>query len=595
MSAITIARLEQIRNLMKKYGIDYYFVPARDEHNNEYVPTCWQRRTYLSDFNGSAGDALIGLDMAYLWTDPRYFLQAQQQLDPSSFTLMRQQQGIAAPIHQWLAEHAAKKCVGTDPKLISIAEKNIWEKTLQSIGGQLVSLSHNLVDAIWDNQPHHCMNPVFVLDSEHTGLSAKEKLTLLRQILKEQHVEAHALNLLDAIAWLFNIRGSDIDFNPLAISYALITQQHAMLFINETQVSPNLKTLLASQGVTIKPYHSFPDELKQINQPILLEATTATWWMEQQLNTSIIYAPSPISLMKAIKNETEQRGMHEAHRRDGIALCHLFYWLKENWATETEISVADKVFECRSKDPSFKGPSFNTISSYGDHGAIIHYAVNEETNHAIKNDNLFLFDSGGQYLEGTTDVTRVVHLGIPSLKQKLHYTLVLKGHLALRHTVFPHGTCGEQLNAIAHQYLWAHGLDFGHGTGHGVGCYLCVHEGPHRISNAYTQIPIVPGMAVSNEPGIYLEGQYGIRIENVLLTVPKYAIEDSETGHGPFYGFEDLTLYPYELNLIDKNLLTAQEIAWINEYHMLIYTKLHKSLPKEIESWLKQMTEPLVG
>lgn len=593
MSATTTARLAQIRHLMKEHGIDYYFVPARDEHDNEYVPPCWQRRAYVSGFDGSAGDVLIGLEEAYLWTDPRYFLHAEKQLDSAQFTLMRQQQGVAAPIHQWLAEHAVQKRVGTDPKLISINEKNLWEKALQSVGGQLVSLHHNLVDAIWDNQPHHRMDPVVTLGAEHTGISTQEKLIQLRQALKAQHADAHALNLLDAIAWLFNIRGSDINFNPLAISYALITKQDATLFISEIQVSTDLIQFLAAEGITIKPYADFSHALKQLDQPILLESTTASWWVEQQLHAPIIYGNSPITLMKAIKNETEQEGMREAHRRDGVALCHLFHWVKQHWKTETELSVSHKVTECRAKDPHFRGPSFNTISSYGDHGAIIHYAVNAITDRALNDDNLFLLDSGGQYLEGTTDVTRVVHFGIPSATQKLHYTLVLKGHLALRHTIFPHGTCGEQLNAIAHQYLWANGLDFGHGTGHGVGCYLCVHEGPQRISNAYTQVPLMPGMTVSNEPGIYLEGQYGIRIENVLLTVPKYAISESKTGHGPFYGFDDLTLYPYETNLIDVTFLTAQEIQWINEYHALVYAKLHKSLSSELQTWLKQVTKPL--
>lgn len=593
MSATTTARLTQIRHLMKEHGIDYYFVPARDEHDNEYVPPCWQRRAYVSGFDGSAGDVLIGLEAAYLWTDPRYFLHAEKQLDLTQFTLMRQQQGVAAPIHEWLAEHAIQKRVGTDPKLISINEKILWEKTLQSVGGQLISLPHNLVDAIWDNPPHHRMDPIVTLGTEHTGLSAQEKLTQLRQALKAQHAHAHALNLLDAIAWLFNIRGSDINFNPLAISYALITQYDATLFINETQVSTDLIQLLATEGISIKPYADFSHALKQLNQPILLESTTANWWMEQQLHSSVIYGNSPITLMKAIKNDTEQQGMREAHRRDGVALCHLFHWIKQHWETETELSVSNKVTECRAKDPHFRGPSFNTISSYGDHGAIIHYAVSSTTDRALNDDNLFLLDSGGQYLEGTTDVTRVVHFGTPSHMQKLHYTLVLKGHLALRHTIFPHGTCGEQLNAIAHQYLWAHGLDFGHGTGHGVGCYLCVHEGPQRISNAYTQVPLVPGMAISNEPGIYLEGQYGIRIENVLLTVQKYSTSESKTGHGPFYGFDDLTLYPYETSLIETALLTTQEAEWINEYHELVYTKLHKGLPIELQTWLKQATKPL--
>ncbi|PHQ80132.1 MAG: Xaa-Pro aminopeptidase [Coxiella sp. (in: Bacteria)] len=594
MTNSTTNRLTELRNLMKKNEIDYYFIPARDEHNDEYLPSCWERRAFISGFTGSAGDVLVGLDSAYLWTDPRYFIQADEELDKANFQLMRQQQGMAAPIHDWLHKNAAHKRVATDPKLISPNEKKLWEAALVDVGGSLVSLDGNLVDALWDDQPARESNPIILLDEQYNGQSTEQKLTALRAALAKHDATAHALNLLDAIAWLFNIRGTDIEYNPLAISYALITQENATLFINEHQVSDAIKSLLTAQGITIQPYEDFASALRNNKQTTLIESTTASWWMEQNLaGSTVVHEPSPITLMKAVKNSTEQQGMREAHRRDGLALCHLFHWLRANWRDQTELSVADKVTELRAKDDHFRGPSFSTISAYAAHGAIPHYFVTPASDIALGDDTLFLIDSGGQYFEGTTDVTRVVHLGTPSADHIHHYTLVLKGHLALRGTLFPHGTCGEQLNALAHRPMWNEGLDFGHGTGHGVGCYLCVHEGPQRISGAYTHAPLVPGMIVSNEPGLYFEGKHGIRIENLLLIVEKISVKDSETGHGPFYGFEDLTLYPYERALIDKNSLSSQEIDQVNNYHERVYATLHNDLPKEIQNWLKSATAPL--
>lgn len=590
----TAERLSNIRALMKQHNLDFYFIPARDEHNDEYLPDCWKRRTYISGFSGSAGDVLIGLDSAYLWTDPRYFLQAEQQLDKKYFTLMRQQQGTAAPIHQWLQENAANKRVGTDPRLITPTERQLWQQALTEVNGKLISIDENLVDAIWDNQPAIKHQPILVLDQQFTGLSATDKLHNLRQALQQHHAQAHAINLLDAIAWLFNIRGNDISYNPLAISYALITLDEATLFISDAHLTDETRAYLASQHITVKPYEAFAEALNHVTGTTIVEPNTANWWIEQNLkNATVLLKQSPITLMKAIKNKTEQDGAREAHYRDGLALCRMFYWLEHNWQGQTELSLAEQVTVCRSEDPEFRGPSFNTISSYAEHGAINHYAVNEETNIPLGDKTLLLLDSGGQYFAGTTDVTRTIHLGTPSADEIHQYTLVLKGHLALRHAVFPHGICGEQLNAIAHLPLWAEGLDFGHGTGHGVGSYLCVHEGPQRISSAITQVPIVPGMIVSNEPGFYVAGSHGIRIENLILTVPKYTVEESKSGHGPFYTFEDLTLFPYARNLIDKSLLSATEIEWVNEYHQLVYDKLHKDLPDEIRQWLEQATQPL--
>ena len=507
---------------------------------------------------------------------------------------MRQQQGMAAPIHQWLREHAINKRVGTDPRLLTPNECQLWHQALTSTHGELVSINENLVDAIWKDQPSVVHQPIIALEPRYTGLTTQQKLQNLRQALQQNKAEAHAINLLDAIAWLFKIRGNDIRYNPLAISYALITLDEAMLFVSDEHLTDDIRNYLATQDILIKPYHQFASTLNTITCTTILEPHTASWWMQQNLKqAAILLTDSPITLMKSIKNETEQNGAREAHYRDGLALCKLFYWLEHNWQGHTELSLAEQVSACRNEDPEFRGPSFNTISSYAEHAAINHYAVNEKTNIPIGDKTLLLLDSGGQYFAGTTDVTRTIHLGTPTADEIHQYTLVLKGHLALRHTVFPHGICGEQLNAIAHLPLWSEGLDFGHGTGHGVGSYLCVHEGPQRISSAYTHVPIVPGMILSNEPGFYVEGSHGIRIENLILTVPKFDITESKSGHGPFYTFEDLTLFPYARKLIDKSLLSATEIKWVDDYHKLVYDKLHKDLPIEICQWLEKATQPL--
>ena len=537
---------------------------------------------------------MIEHDSAYLWTDARYFLQAEQQLNSDLFELMRQQQGMAAPIHKWLMHNANNKTVGVDPKLISVKQAHLWQDALTAVDGKLSSLDSNLIDAIWHDQPSLAYQPIKLLDQQYTGLSTKDKLIAVRAKLKESAADALIVTMLDAIAWLFNIRGTDIQFNPLAISYAIVTHKDATFFINPEQINADQKKQLATQGVTTAAYTDFANSLQNLSGHVLIEANTASWWIEQQLtNAEILLANSPITLLKAIKNSTEQQGMQEAHRRDAIAVCKYLHWLEQNWQGQTELSAATKLEAFRREDPQLQDLSFTTISGFGEHGAIIHYSANETTDRPIEDNNLYLVDSGGQYLEGTTDITRTVHLGTPSEEHKHLYTLVLKGHLGLRHTQFPDGTNGEHINAIAHRPLWQEGMDFGHGTGHGVGCYLCVHEGPQRISGALTGVALKPGMIVSNEPGVYLEGKFGIRIENLCLIQETLPAEKSATGHGPFYRFSDLTMVPYARNLINKDELTKEEIQWIDQYHHEVHELLKKDVPKDIQNWLKSACQPL--
>lgn len=590
------SKLAALREQMRQHQLDFYFVPSTDAHNNEYVPDAWQRRAWISEFTGSAGDALINTKDAYLWTDPRYFLQAEQQLNAADFRLMRQQQGMAPPISEWLKEHANNKTVGVDPKVISLKTATQWSKTLESIGGKLESVDNNLIDTIWADQPVIEMHPPKVLDEQYTGKSTTSKLTQLRDYLKTHQIDAHVITMLDAIAWLFNIRGQDIDFNPLVISYAFVTEDQAILFLDAEKLNAEDSAYFADNNIKIANYSDIKQTLNTFKGSVLIDPKTTSWWIAQELNqATLVHGTSPITLTKAIKNETEQNGMREAHRRDAIAMCKFLHWLEDNWQGQTEISAADYLNQCRQEDEYCQGLSFTTISGYGPHGAIIHYSVNEETNIPLNNDNLYLVDSGGQYLQGTTDITRTLHLGEPTDEQKHHYTLVLKGHLALRHTQFPTGTTGEHLNALAHHPLWQEGLDFGHGTGHGVGCYLCVHEGPQRISAGYSGVALQGGMVVSNEPGLYFPEKYGIRIENLCLIKETIPSDESPTGHGPFLGFEDLTMVPYARNLMKLDELRQQEIQWIDDYHQHIYNLLRDDLPPETHQWLRRATQSLTS
>ncbi len=589
---MTNTRLAKFREILQKNQLDFYYVPSSDAHYNEYVPKAWQRRAFMTGFDGSAGDALIGSNQAYLWTDPRYFLQAEQQLDASSFTLMKQQQGLSAPIHEWLAVNASHKKIGIDPKLLTCAQAHLWIKALESQQSTLVCLEENLVDQIWQDQPEIVFQPVVVWNEQYAGFSAKEKIQQLRLALTKEQCNAHIITLLDAVMWLYNIRGSDVDHNPLAISYAMITEEHAYFYIRPHQIDHTTREYLTTQNIIIKNYDDFAKDCQALQGRVWLDDQTASFWVSQQCKAASLYfAPSPITMMKAIKNPTECQGMHEAHRKDALAVCRFLAYLEQNWQGKTELDVDIELTKMRQRDPDLRGLSFTTIAGYKDHGAIIHYRATEETAHTLGDQALLLIDSGGQYLQGTTDITRTVHLGTPSANEKRDYTLVLKGHLALRHTAFPHGITGEQLNAIAHRPLWNQFVDFGHGTGHGVGCYLCVHEGPQRIGNAYTRVPLLPGMIVSNEPGLYLNGEYGIRIENLCLVI--LLAEDGATHHGPFYGFEDLTKVPYARNLIEQSLLTPEEIAQINAYHQSVYALLAKDLEPDVQQWLEKATKPL--
>lgn len=581
-----VQKINALCSEMKNHQLDFYLVPSIDPHNSEYVPECWQRRTWVSNFDGSAGEALIGLDQAYLSTDGRYFLQAEQQLDSKCFTLLKQS-GFVPATEEWLSKHATGKKVGIDSKVIGIARFTKLQKMMQSLGGELVVIDENLIDKAKKTLNDNIILPAsqaFALDYKFTGMSVSDKLKWLRSELLNKNVDSIAINVLDEIAWLFNIRGTDVDFNPYVISYAVISNTQAILFVDTHKIDNNLAENLKTAQVEIKPYDEFAAYLANITGTVLLDDSTASQWMLQLIQKSAIAKldKSPIVMKKAIKNEIEKNGMRTAHHKDAVAMINFFYWLENNWQNNIdEISASDKLAEFRYNEEHCQGLSFATISGYESNGAIIHYRATPETSKQLGDNALYLLDSGGQYLDGTTDTTRTLHLGLPTEEEKHHYTLVLKGHLALTRAVFPEGTRGDQLDILARQALWNESKNYRHGTGHGVGCFLGVHEGPHRISPAPSFVALVPGMVVSNEPGYYVDGRYGIRIENLIMVR-----ELSESEYGKFYGFEDLTLIPYCKRLINVALLNRDDIEQIRDYYQRIKEIVLPKLGSEQQKWL---------
>ncbi|MBX9597826.1 MAG: aminopeptidase P family protein [Burkholderiales bacterium] len=584
-------RLLALRSEMQQHKIDVYLVPSIDAHNSEYVPECWQRRPWISNFDGSAGEVIVTLDHAYLWTDGRYFLQAEQQLDSKYYTMMKQS-GFTPETEQWIEENAHGKRVGIDPRLVGVGRAKVLQNIMTSIGGELLVLEDNLVDNARLKLGDSITLPAakaFAVYEATTGESLAARLAWLRGELQNNAADYIALNVLDEIAWLYNIRGNDVEYNPFVISYALIGLNEAIWFVDSNKLSTELIAELAASGVMVLPYENFAAYLGKLNAKVWLDERSASFWMLQSAKVSneVLLQRSPIVYRKALKNEVEVEGTRIAHTKDAVAMISFIYWLEQNWQSGVdEIRAADKLEEFRTAQVNLHGLSFSTISGYASNGAIIHYRATPESSKVIRDDNLYLLDSGGQYLEGTTDITRTFHLGTPSEEQCHHYTLVLKGHLALSRAVFSHGTCGEHLDMLARAPLWNEYLNYRHGTGHGVGSFLGVHEGPQKISQAPSNVPLMPGMIVSNEPGLYMDGEYGIRIENLCLVTELDDAKAKQSPYGPFYAFEDLTLVPYCKKLIDISLLSSEDKLQINSYYTKIKTKIAPLLKPELQVWL---------
>ncbi len=591
-------RLQKLRNLMRKEKIQAYVIPSTDAHASEYVPAVWQRRAWISGFDGSAGDVIVTLDKAGLWTDSRYFLQAEAQLKGTGIDLYK----IGVPgmpdMLQFLKQELkAGEAVGIDPKVISYRQAARWLKELGSSGIKIKFIEENLIDAIWDDQPEMPLEPIMVWEEKYAGESVQSKLERIRQKMAEEGVQTHVLTMLDAIAWTFNIRSKDVDYNPVAIAYAIITQDEAELFVHKKKVTRKVKKHLKGL-VKIRAYEDFRKRLPKLAKKktrVWLEDESVNYWvvMLLQKRCDLLFKRSMVTEFKAIKNATELGGFQACHIRDGVAMVKFLKWLEESvpQGEVTEMSAAAKLEALRAEQKLFQGLSFETISSYNEHGAIVHYTSSPETDVELKAPGIYLIDSGGHYLDGTTDITRTIALGQPTDEQKDRFTRVLKGHIDLAMASFPVGTQGIQLDTIARKPLWDIGLNYGHGTGHGVGTFLNVHEGPQGIS--YYRgfgVALQPGMVCSNEPGYYKAGAYGMRVENLIVVTKD---EEKSNDEWQFLKFYDLTLCPIDVTLVEKSMLTPQEVAYLNAYHQKVYDTLAPFLKKEEKNWLREKTRPV--
>jgi Xaa-Pro aminopeptidase len=597
--SITKKKLADLRKLMSKQKLEAYYVPSTDPHQSEYVPACWQRRSWLSGFTGSAGDLIVTQHTAGLWTDGRYFLQAQAELKGSGIKLFKMGiKGVPTP-SAWLGATLKKgQTLGVDPQLLSLATIRELRTALELVGAKLKLVEDNLVDYIWEDRPYPSRAPIEAMPRSVTGETVTSKLRRLRQVMAKHHADALVVTTLDAIAWLFNIRSQDVEYNPFVIAYAIVTPKNAVLFTHKEKVTNPLRKALLSAAVQIRPYEAMSTELVRLakqRKRTWVDGRTVNCWVLQKLGgCQLITDPSPINLMKAKKNATEIEGMKAAHLRDGMAMVKFFAWLDQHVprGEVSEIGVAEKLSELRAESDQYHGESFATIAGYGAHGAIVHYKATPVSNAILRPEGLFLIDSGAQYLDGTTDITRTVLLGNEATpEQKDRFTRVLKGHIAIARCRFPVGTAGRQIDALARQSLWNVGLDYAHGTGHGVGAYLSVHEGPQSIHPLRcTGVPLEEGNILSDEPGFYKEGEYGIRIENLVLVSKD---EELSRDESTFLKFEPITLCPIDVRLIDTGLLNEEEREWLNRYHQKVREALIPQLSGIEANWLERATPPI--
>ncbi|KAI9706827.1 MAG: hypothetical protein M1820_004798 [Bogoriella megaspora] len=611
----TTERLARLRELMKQHKLDVYIVPSEDSHQSEYIAPVDMRRVFISGFSGSAGTAVVTLEKASLATDGRYFNQAEKQLD-ENWTLLKQGLQDVPTWQEWTAEQSeGGKTVGVDPTLITAPDsRKLSEKIKKKGGGELKAVKENLVDNVWGkDKPDRPSEKVQLLGLENAGKSSKEKIEELRKELDKKKCAGLVISMLDEIAWLFNLRGSDIPYNPVFFSYAVITSEDATLYIDETKLTQDAKSHLAD-FVAIKPYDSIFSEIEALStsapptksdsksgspKPKFLLSTKASWALSKSLGgeEKVEEARSPVGDAKAIKNETEMEGMRQCHIRDGAALIEYFAWLEEQLNSKKieldEVVAADKLEEIRKRKDKFVGLSFPTISSTGANAAVIHYQPERGNCSVIDPKAIYLCDSGAQFLDGTTDTTRTLHFGTPTDMERKSYTLVLKGNIALELAKFPKGTTGFALDTLARQYLWAQGLDYRHGTGHGVGSYLNVHEGPIGIGTRvqYSEVALSVGNVISDEPGYYEDGNFGIRIENVVMV--KEIQTEHKFGDKPFLGFEHVTLVPMCRKLVDETLLDEREKKWLNAYHQEVKEKTAGLLGGNETSlqWLERETQ----
>lgn len=591
-------RLEKLREVMRREHLSAFIFPSTDAHQSEYVADHWQGRAWISGFNGSAGTAVVTMRSAALWTDSRYFIAAEEQLRGTEFQLMKLKVEGTPTISDWIASELSQnedECreVGLDGMVNSYNDTMALISDLRKAGGITVRTNFDPLEQIWMNRPAIPENPVEIQSLNFAGETVDDKIQRIRKALREHHADGILVSALDDIAWTLNLRGTDVHCNPVFVSYLLISSDQVSLFVNPKKISSEVKAYLDEHGISLFDYNQVEEGLESYaDYNILLDGDETSFCLWKSVKCQeIIAAKSPIPVMKAVKNATEIEGYHRAMLRDGVAMVKFLKWLKPavEAGGQTEMSIDKKLTSLRAEQNLFRDISFDTIAGYQAHGAIVHYEATPETDAPLLPEGLILIDSGAQYQDGTTDITRTIALGPVTEEMKHVYTLVLKGHIQLELAKFPDGASGTQIDALSRECMWREGYNFLHGTGHGVGSYLNVHEGPHQIRMEWKPTPLRAGMTVTDEPGLYLKGKFGVRIENTLL------IKDFvETTFGKFLQMESLTLCPIDTAPIDVDMLLLEEVEWLNAYHRDVFEKLSPYLEDEEVGWLAEATKPLV-
>lgn len=587
-------RLESLREVMRREHLSAFIFPSTDAHQSEYVADHWQGRTWISGFNGSAGTAVVTMKSAALWTDSRYFLAAEEQLKGTEFQLMKLKIEGTPTISEWLAQELQGENaeVGLDGMVNSYHETMGLIADLRKSGGITVRTNFDPLGLIWTDRPAIPANPVEIQPMEFAGESVASKISRIRTALRQRHADGMLISALDDIAWTLNLRGTDVHCVPVFVSYLLISSQQVSLYVDSAKINDEVKAYLTENGISLYPYNKVAEGLERYSEyNILLDGDETSYFLWKTVKCQeIIAGKSPIPAMKAQKNDREIAGFRQAMLRDGVAMVKFLRWLKPavEAGGQTEISIDRKLTSLRAEQHLFRDISFDTIAGYQAHGAIVHYEATPETDVALKPEGLILIDSGAQYQDGTTDITRTIALGPVTEEMKHVYTLVLKGHIQLELAKFPDGASGTQLDALTRECMWREGYNYLHGTGHGVGSYLSVHEGPHQIRMEWKPTPLRAGMTVTDEPGLYLSGKFGVRIENTLL------IKDYQTTEfGKFLQMESLTLCPIDLTPVDFSMLQPEEIEWLDTYHRDVFEKLSPYLEGEDQEWLREATRPV--
>lgn len=588
-------RLARLRELMKREHLSAFIFPSTDAHQSEYVADHWRGREWISGFNGSAGTAVVTMKSAALWTDSRYFLAAEEQLEGTEYQLMRLKMEGTPTIAEWLGKElqdVQSPEVGLDGMVNSYNYVKDLSYSLRKLGGITLRTNLDPLEQIWENRPSLPANPVEIQPLEYAGETLVSKVARIRKSLRELHADGMLVSALDDIAWTLNLRGTDVHCNPVFVSYLLIESDKVSLFVDDNKLSPEVKQYLQDNQVSLYNYNKVEKCLESYSEyNILLDGDETSYYLWKTVKCQeIVAAASPIPAMKAVKNEAEIEGYRSAMLKDGVAMVKFLKWLKPavEAGGQTEISIDEKLTSLRAEQKLFRDISFDTIAGYAQHGAIVHYEATPETDVVLKPEGLILIDSGAQYQDGTTDITRTIALGGVSEEMKHIYTLVLKAHIQLELVKFPDGASGTQLDAVGRECMWREGYNFLHGTGHGVGSYLCVHEGPHQIRMEWMPTPLRAGMTLTDEPGLYLAGKFGVRIENTVL-ISDYM----STEFGKFLQIEPLTLCPIDTTPIDVDMLLPEEIDWLNAYHHSVYEKLSPFLDEEEKIWLENATKPI--